>query len=155
MASALDITDAMIGVLKDHTWSTVQPEQVISGPIPPGWLDYPCIGVVAGELEANTMHTTNRYADVDRAFLWDAAMILRPDNIEVQWRQLMEWEDEMVQLARAAKDRYWGMNGVQQIRSSRLAGLEPSVVMPDRDSDMPSLLAVTLRLEVGYRELIA
>lgn len=156
MASALTITDAMKAALEELTWTTVQPQKVITGPIPPGWLDYPCIGVVAGPMVTNAEHTTVRYVDETRAFLLDAAMVLQPSDLETQWRKLIEWEDELASLVRSKmKSPYWGTGSDPQIRATRLVGTDPGVIVPDPESNMPRLLTTTIRMEVDYREAIA
>jgi len=146
----LSVVDAMADDLRAHDWATVTPKAVLTGPVPPGWLDLPAIGVMATDARANAEHTTARYADVTELVLWELAEALDLDGLEAQWRKHVEWRSEAVRLARKAAGGYWGTAGV---RASQLVGWGVSLAESAPPAGGIAYVVTTiLQMEVSYRE---
>ena len=151
-STAFDVTIAVENAVIAHAWQTVTPSKLVRGPITPGFLDFPAIGIIAGDGQEE-LHSTLTYADVRESFNVTCAQLLTVESVEAVYEQHILWRDELRRLLRKAVDGHWGIPDV--VWKSDLLGWDMSIVTPPPDIQAaPNVLTTTFEMEVGYREAI-
>ncbi len=105
------ILDAMQGALEAHSWSGVSaPEFVRKGPVVPGDLELPSIGIIEDEAEdRGGSLAEDRYLV---PFRWQLGKALDCDSPDVTLAELLAYRDNMKAVALSAVDERWGLPDV-------------------------------------------
>lgn len=144
-----DILEAMRAALAGHTWTADAPASLVKGPIPPGSLAYPAIGIMADN--GDESGRGRAYADTNESFSWTLADFLEPSDLEAEYLALINWRDEARVIARDAVNGMWGLGAVQ---ATRVIGWVTDFFEIPGASGVRHLASITIKLEVEYREQI-
>lgn len=151
MATTTDILEAQKAALLAHTWATIEPAALLKGPIPPGFLSYPAMGIMADA--GNESGRGRGYADTNETYSWTMAKFLKTGDLEAEYLAMINWRDEARVIARTAVDGHWGLAG--QVIATRVTGWVTEFYEIPGSKGVSHLGEVTIKLEVEYREAVS
>ena len=151
MSTSLSIINAQVDHLKDNPWSTgIVPHSVIPGPIPPGNINWPIIGVFT-DTGQETGHQGLARSESREVFCWTLASALGMVPLHETFTAHILWRDEAKTLMRRAIDSYWGLGGVVTMAGINVVWESALYELPG-PGDVGHIVATTIKSEVEYRE---
>jgi hypothetical protein len=151
MSVTLGIINAQVGHLIAHPWSTgIIPHSVIPGPIPPGNIVWPIIGVFT-DTGAETGNEGLDRSESREVFCWTLASALGLVPLHDTFTAHILWRDEAKTLMRRAIDSYWGLSSAVTKAGINVSWESALYELPG-PGEVGHIVATTIKSEVEYRE---